>query len=192
LSELILASTSRYRSALLSRLGVPFTAEAPLVDERAISGGELSPPALAARLARAKAESLRPRWPRAVILGSDQVCACEGEILHKPGDAISAQRQLQRLAGKPHHLLTAVALVHGDDVYEHTDVTTLWMRPLSPGEIERYVAADQPLDCAGSYKLEERGIALFERIESADHTAIVGLPLLAVARMLRECGFAVP
>ena len=190
--RLILASTSPYRRDLLARLGIEFTAIAPDVDERALQDDALSPEQLASTLALAKANSLREAWPTATIIGSDQVCSCDGEILHKPGDAATACRQLAMLVGRTHRLITAVAIVQGNHVYEHTDITSLTMRPLTADEIERYVAADQPLDCAGSYKLEQRGIALFERIDSADHTAITGLPLLAVARLLRQCGLSIP
>jgi septum formation protein len=190
--QLVLASTSSYRAALLARLGVPFSAVAPACDENSLKHDSLAPRELAERLAEAKAASLRERFPEAVILGSDQVCACEGVYLSKPGDAATACRDLAFLAGKSHQLFTALAICRGDQWWMHTDVTTLQMRVLTPDEIQRYVAADNPLDCAGSYKLEERGIALFERIASDDHTAITGLPLLAVARLLRQCGFAIP
>ncbi|HTN77815.1 MAG TPA: nucleoside triphosphate pyrophosphatase [Pirellulaceae bacterium] len=189
---LILASTSRYRQALLARLGIPFTAHAPLCDEDALKEDLLSPRELAEKLALAKAQSLVATFPDAVILGSDQVCACEGQILHKPGDAAGAQRQLAALAGRKHQLITAVCLLHGGNVQRHTDITTLTMRSLTSAEIARYVAVDEPYDCAGAYKLEQQGIALFDAIESLDHTAIVGLPLIAVASLLRGVGFATP
>ncbi len=196
--DLVLASTSRYRRELLARLGLPFRARAPGCDEEAVKQSlrgahlHLPPERLAAELARAKAESLRDVEPEAVILGSDQVAAIGDEILDKPGSAEQAARQLALLAGRTHVLVTAVALLHGGRLHAHVDVTRLAMRPLSSAQIERYVAADAPLDCAGSYRLEARGITLFERIESADHTAIVGLPLIAVTSMLARVGYAVP
>lgn len=189
---LILASTSPYRRALLERLGIPFTALAPSVDEDALKNPELSPQALAETLAEAKARSLAAQHPDLVILGGDQTCACEGTILHKPGSRAAAIEQLAQLAGKTHELITAVCLVCGSQVARHTDITRLTMRPLERDAIERYVDADQPWDCVGSYKLEQRGIALFEAIDSRDHTAITGLPLMAVAQMLRTFGFTVP
>ena len=192
MQRLILASTSPYRRDLLARLGIEFTAIAPAVDERALQDDTLSSEQLAAKLALAKATSLRDTWPGATIIGSDQICTCEGNILHKPGDTATACRQLAMLAGRTHRLITAVAIVQADQVYEHLDITSLTMRPLTASEIGRYVAADQPLDCAGSYKLEQRGIALFARIDSADHTAITGLPLLSVVRLLRQCGYSIP
>lgn len=190
--DLVLASTSTYRRALLERLGVPFRAVAPLVDEEALKDPALSPVALAARLARAKAESLADVERDSVVIGSDQLVAFEGRIFGKPGDAVGATEQLLTMAGRTHELVTAVAVWHRGRTIEHTDVTTLWMRPLSREEVERYVAADRPFNCAGGYKLEERGITLFERIESADHTAITGLPLIAVTTILRGLGVAIP
>jgi septum formation protein len=190
--DLVLASTSTYRRALLERLGVPFRALAPLVDEEALKEPSLSPVALAGLLARAKAESLADVERDSVVIGGDQLVAFEGRIFGKPGDAVGAIEQLLMMAGRPHELVTAVAVWHRGRTIEHTDVTTLWMRPLTRDEVERYVAADRPFNCAGGYKLEERGITLFERIESADHTAITGLPLIAVTTILRRLGLAIP
>jgi septum formation protein len=189
---LILASTSRYRGDLLARLGVPFVAAAPDCDEDATKATGLAPQELAETLALAKAESLRAAHPDAAILGGDQVAAIDDAILDKPGTEAAACAQLARLAGRTHTLITAVALILGDRILRHTDVTRLTMRPLTADQIARYVAADQPLDCAGSYKLERLGIALFSRIESADHTAIIGLPLLSVTSMLGEIGIVIP
>jgi len=190
--DLILASTSAYRRALLARLGVPFRCVAPPVDEEGLKDPALSPRDLAERLARAKAEGVARLDPEAVVIGSDQLVAFDGRVFGKPGDAPRASEQLLAMAGRPHDLITAVAVVLGGRVVEHTDVTTLWMRPLTRAEAERYVAADRPFDCAGSYKLEERGITLFERVVSDDHTAVTGLPLIALTSILRKLGFAVP
>jgi septum formation protein len=189
---LLLASTSRYRGELLGRLGVPFLAAAPDCDEDAYRAKGLAPQELAETLALAKAESLRGAHPDAAILGGDQLAAIDGEILGKPRSEPAARAQLARLAGRTHTLFTAVALIARGRVLRHTDVTHLTMRPLSAEQIARYVAADDPFDCAGSYKLERLGIALFARIESADHTAIVGLPLLAITTMLAEIGIVIP
>jgi len=190
--DLVLASTSRYRRELLARLGLPFRAIAPACDEEALKVPGMAPPALAAMLALAKAESLRDAEPGAVIIGSDQIAALGDVALGKPGTAARAEEQLAMLAGRTHALVTAVAVVHPGGVLEHVDVTRLTMRPLSAEQIARYVAADAPLDCAGSYKLEARGIALFSRIESDDHAAITGLPLIALVTMLSSLGFPVP
>jgi septum formation protein len=192
LPDLVLASTSRYRRELLARLGLPFRAVAPACDEEALKVPGLAPERLAARLALAKAESLGAAEPGATIIGSDQLVALGDVVLGKPGTAERAAEQLAALAGRAHVLVTAVAVVHAGGVIAHVDVTRLSMRPLSPAQIARYVDADAPLDCAGSYKLEARGIALFDRIESADHSAITGLPLIALTSMLASIGYPVP
>ncbi|MFT3771384.1 MAG: nucleoside triphosphate pyrophosphatase [Minicystis sp.] len=190
--NLVLASTSRYRRELLARLGLPFRAVAPACDEEALKTPDLAPEALAAKLARAKAESLRAAEPGAVIIGSDQLAAIDGVILGKPGTPDRAEAQLAMLAGRTHALVTAVAVAHPGGVIEHLDVTRLTMRPLSAAQIARYVAADAPTDCAGAYKLEARGIALFSGIEAEDHSAITGLPLIALTTILASLGFPVP
>lgn len=191
--RLVLASTSIYRRQLLKRLGVAFTADTPACDEEALKDPALTPAALAAKLARAKAESLVGRWPDAHILGSDQLVEIDGKVLGKPGDADNALEQLSLLAGRAHRLITAFALLGPKHALtEHVDIHTLHMRALSQDELESYLDADQPFDCCGSYKVESRGIALFERIEGADFTAITGLPLIALTTALREHGFVVP
>jgi septum formation protein len=190
--DLVLASTSPYRRELLARLGIPFRTHAPVCDEESFKAAGLPPTELAAALARAKAESLRGVERTAVLLGSDQVVAINDRVLGKPGTAERAAAQLEVLAGRTHLLVTAVAVLHEGGLESHVDVTRLSMRPLTRAQIQRYVAADAPLDCAGSYRVEARGITLFERIESADHTAIVGLPLIAVTSMLAALGYPVP
>lgn len=190
--DLVLASTSAYRRSLLERLGVPFRCVAPLVDEEALKTGDLGPRELARMLARAKAGSLTVVEPNSVIVGGDQLVAFDGRILGKPGTTAGAVGQLLEMAGQTHELVTALAVWHGGRWFEHTDLTTLRLRDLSREEVERYVAADRPVDCAGSYKLEARGITLFERIESEDHTAVTGLPLVSLTTILRGLGFAIP
>ena len=189
---LILASTSRYRRALLDRLGLAYTAIPPACDEEALKDPSLTPQVLAESLAEAKAASLVAAHPGALIIGSDQVCAVDNEVLHKPRTAARAVAHLERLQGRQHRLITALVVARDDRRWRHTDITTLTMRPLERPALERYVAADQPLDCAGAYKLECRGIALFSSIASADHDAIVGLPLLALCRILVEAGYTLP
>jgi septum formation protein len=189
---LILASTSPYRRALLERLGVPFRCESPGVDEDAYKALGLPPRELAERLAAAKARALAGRFPDAAIVGGDQLACLGDAILGKPGSREAAVAQLLGLAGRSHRLITALAVWCRGAFHAHTDVATLAMRHLTRAEAERYVEADDPTDCAGSYKLERRGIALFERIEAADHSAITGLPLIALTSILRELGFAVP
>jgi septum formation protein len=190
--DLVLASTSRYRRALLERLGVPFRCRPPLLDEDDLKGDADEPRALAERLARAKAASLAELEPHAIVIGGDQVLEFEGRVFGKPGSVERAVEQLLALAGRPHHLITALAVRHRGETIVHVDVTTMHMRPLPRTAIERYVAADRPIDCAGSYKLEERGIVLFERIDSGDQTAITGLPLIALTTILRRLGVEIP
>lgn len=193
-SDLILASTSRYRRALVQRLGVPFRCVAPGVDEDAVKREVADPIALAERLAAAKAEAVAATSPQAVVIGSDQLATIDGEVLGKPGTRDAAVAQLERLAGRTHELVTAVCVLRKTDgiVRTHTDRTRLTMRPLAREQLARYVGRDDPIDCAGSYKIESAGIALFERIETEDFTAITGLPLIALVRMLRDFGIDVP
>lgn len=195
-STLILASTSRYRRALLERLGLPFTAVAPACDEDALKDPRLAPQALAEFLAEAKAASIAMQQPTAVVIGSDQLAAVEVDgrwiILGKPGTTEKAVDQLALLCGRTHVLITAMVVARGSERWRHTDITRLTMRRPDRAALERYVAADQPLDCAGAYKLECRGITLFETIDSADASAITGLPLLALTRILAGLGYAIP
>jgi septum formation protein len=190
--QIVLASTSPYRRALLDRLGVPFRCRAPRCDEAAVKEQEPDPRRLAERLAFAKAESLLADEPDAAIFGCDQLVAFHGQIFGKPGTVARAVEQLSEMAGQTHELHTALVVLYQEQVIRHTDVTTLRMRSLSRAAINRYIAADQPLDCAGSYKLESRGIVLFDRIETDDHTAITGLPLIALVSILRELGYEIP
>lgn len=190
--RLILASTSAYRRALLERLGLPFDTARPDVDETPLS--DETPQALAVRLARAKAEAvLDPGQPDLWVIGSDQVAELDEEPLGKPGSTARAEAQLRAMSGREVRFLTAVCLAGpGGRRLEALDVTTVHFRPLSNGEIARYVDRERPLDCAGSFKSEGLGITLFEAIENRDPTALVGLPLIATARLLREAGFVAP
>jgi septum formation protein len=126
------------------------------------------------------------------LIGCDQLVTFEGRIFGKPGSSEGALEQLSALAGRSHELITALAVWHGGRIFPHTDVTTLRMRRLDRAGMERYVAADRPIDCAGSYRLEARGITLFESIDSEDHSAITGLPLIALTTILRRLGFVIP
>jgi septum formation protein len=190
--ELVLASTSAYRRALLDRLGVPYRAVAPLIDERALEPRGVSVEQVVVTLARAKADEVAGRYPGALVLGSDQAIELDGEILGKPGTRARAVEQLARLAGRTHRIVTAVALWRtGGEVKTHVDVHRMTMRRLGRAAIEAYVAADEPLDCAGAYKIESLGVALFEAVEGRDYTAVIGLPLLAVVTMLEEAGVRV-
>ena len=190
--EIVLASGSPYRRRLLRRLGIPFRWARPRFEEPDPGEGE-SAFVYTRRMALGKARSLAKRFPRALILGSDQVAVCEGRILRKPGDPERAVRQLLRLAGREHRLVTAVALVDAASGRERWRVVSnrMRIRPLKRAEARAYVARDDPVDCAGSYKTESLGIALFEYLRGDDPTAIEGLPLTVVARMLEEVGVRV-
>lgn len=191
--ELVLASTSRYRKELLERLRLPFACAAPGVDEDAVKAdAALAPHRVAEILAERKAQAVAARHPGAVVIGSDQLAHLDGEVLGKPGTAERACAQLARLSGRTHELVTAVCVVHPGGVERVTDLARLRMRALPADAIARYVAADHPLDCAGAYKLERLGIALFEEVACGDHTAITGLPLVWTAGVLARLGFQVP
>jgi septum formation protein len=187
---LLLASTSRYRAELLARLRVPFEALAPGTDETPQPGE--APARLAQRLARAKAQDVAARHPDRWVLGSDQVPAFEGRVFDKPGDRATAIAQLLACSGQAVTFHTAAALLAGGRVFEEMDVTTVRFRALTPAEVERYLDAEPAYDSAGSFKVEGLGIALFEAIESRDPTALIGLPLIAVRRLLAAAGYLLP
>lgn len=200
MTSLVLGSSSRYRAQLLARLGVPFTQEAPEVDERAFDAEfeTSSPEAFALTLARAKAGALvRPggeRW----VLCADQVGVLEraegARLLHKPGTVERCVEQLMELSGRTHLLVNGVVLqseATGQRL-ETVDRQELTMRPFDEAEARAYVERFAPLDCAGGYRIEDEGIRLFERVRSDDHTGIIGLPLLSTAALLREAGLLAP
>ena len=190
--QLILASTSPYRRELLARLALDFEVVAPEVPEEQLPGE--SPTDRALRLATAKAQAVSARYPEALVLGSDQVGASGGELLGKPGDARRCREQLLRLSGHTAHFHTACVLLGARAGLHlaHVDTTTVVFRGLSAGEIDRYVAREQPFDCAGGFRAEGFGIALFDCIESQDPTALIGLPLIWLAGALRRAGFQLP
>ena len=185
---LILGSTSRYRKELLSRLKIPFESVAPNVDET--PHNQESPKDLALRLALAKARAVALKNPEAVVIGSDQVADLEGMPLGKPGNHANAILQLQRMRGKTVIFQTALSVVCIASGYERTDLAAVKVkfRDLSDAEIESYLRAEEPYDCAGSAKSEGLGIALLESIENDDPTALIGLPLIRTCQMLREAG----
>ena len=189
-SPLMLASSSRYRAELLRRLGIPFVAAAPDLDESPRPGE--APPDLARRLALEKARAMLARFPDRWVLGSDQVPSLAGQVLGKPGTRERARAQLQSFSGKPVVFHTAVALVCAGQALEALDATTVRFRDLSAGEIGRYLDAEPAFDCAGSFKAEGLGIALFTAIESRDPTGLIGLPLIAVRGLLAQAGCAIP
>jgi septum formation protein len=185
---LVLGSTSRYRQELLSRLRVPFKTVNPGVDETPLPGE--APQALALRLALAKAREVAQRFPEAVVIGSDQVADLDGLALGKPGTHERAVAQLRCMQGQTVIFQTAVAVVCLKSGFEQVDLAPVRVvfRALSDDEIERYLIAEQPYDCAGSAKSEGLGIALLERIDNDDPSALVGLPLIRTCQMLRAAG----
>jgi septum formation protein len=189
--RLVLASTSRYRRALLERLDIQFVAVAPGTDETALPGE--TPAATAFRLAGAKARSVAAAYPDALIIGSDQVADCGGRPIGKPGTYERAVAQLHELSGQTVTFHTGIALLDaatGECQTALVDVRSTY-RFLSDADIDGYLKAEQPYDCAGSVRSEGLGIALFESIESDDPTALVGLPLIRLTDMLRAAGVAI-
>ena len=184
--QLILASTSRYRRELLERLRLPFSVASPEVDETPQQGE--APIDLAMRLARAKARAVAVNHPGSVVIGSDQVATLDGAPIGKPGDFAHAFEQLSAMRGKSVEFHTAVAIDDGQRVESANVVTRCVLRHVSDQALAAYLHAETPYDCAGSAKAEALGIALMERIDSDDPTALIGLPLIAVTRMLATFG----
>jgi septum formation protein len=186
--KLILGSTSIYRRELLGRLRIPFSVESPHVDEAALPGE--TPKMLAQRLALAKAQAVAARFPEAIVIGSDQVADLDGTALGKPGEHARAVLQLRQMSGKLVIFQTAIAVVCLESGFcqQALAPVKVQFRHLSESEIENYLQAEKPYDCAGSAKSEGLGIALLERIDNDDPTALVGLPLIRTATLLRAAG----
>jgi septum formation protein len=184
----VLGSTSVYRRELMARLRIPFEVAAPDVDETPLPGE--TPEALARRLALAKARAVAVRYPQAAVIGSDQVADLDGEPLGKPGTHARAVQQLQRMRGRTVVFQTAVAVVCLDSGFEQVEIAPVRVqfRDLGDDEIEAYLRAETPYDCAGSAKSEGLGITLLASIDNDDPTALVGLPLIRTCRMLRAAG----
>ena len=191
--DLVLASSSRYRRELLARISSRFRVVRPEVDEAPLTGE--NPRDVAIRLARFKARAVASHNAGALVIGSDQSAALDGAILGKPGSAADARRQLTLASGRSVEFHTAICVLDARSPAARErvalDLTTVHFRRLDDAEIARYVERDQPLDCAGAFKAEALGIGLFERIDCTDPTALVGLPLIALCRLLREIGIAV-
>ncbi|HCO43274.1 MAG TPA: septum formation inhibitor Maf [Gammaproteobacteria bacterium] len=189
---LVLASTSVTRRQLLERLGLAFDLHAPQVDETAHPGE--APGALAERLARAKAQAVAVQQPGRHVIGSDQVAVVDGRVLGKPGDRERAARQLAMAAGRLMRFETAVCVIDGrsGDVRERRVPFEVQLRPLSEVEIARYLDREQPFDCAGALRSEGLGVTLCQRMSGDDPTALLGLPLIALCELLRECGVSLP
>lgn len=189
---LVLASGSRYRRELLGRLGVAFDCVVPQVDETPRAGE--APHDLALRLALAKANEVAEARPQSLVIGSDQVLDLDGEPQGKPGTHARATQQLRRLSGREVVFHTALAVCCRASAFRRSDVAAVRVqfRELTDTEIERYLRADQPYDCAGSARSESLGITLLERIDSDDPTALIGLPLIRTAALLRAAGLTIP
>ncbi|AGB78617.1 MAF protein [Enterobacteriaceae bacterium strain FGI 57] len=187
--ELILASTSPYRRLLLEKLGIPFTCASPEVDELPLPAE--TPRHLVLRLAQAKAQALAERFPHHLIIGSDQVCVLDGEITGKPHTEENARKQLKKASGNIVTFYTGLALYNSVNGQLQTECEPfdVHFRHLTEQEINHYVQRESPLNCAGSFKSEGLGIALFERLEGRDPNTLVGLPLIALCQMLRREGF---
>ncbi|WP_444678059.1 Maf family protein [Halomonas sp. E19] len=186
--QLVLASSSPWRRQLLDRLGLPYLCASPDIDES--RRPDEPPEVLVHRLALAKATAVAKQYPRHIIIGSDQVALFNDEILGKPGSEAAACAQLERFSGQRVRFLTGLALVdtaraRHQVCHEHYDVV---FRSLGSEEIARYVAREQPLDCAGSFRMEGLGITLFDRLEGDDPNTLVGLPLIRLCALLREAG----
>jgi septum formation protein len=189
---IILASESAYRKALLERLRLPFSVMAANIDEQVLPGE--TPEQAAVRLAKAKASYVSGQLPSSIVIGSDQVADLDGQAISKPGSHENAVLQLKQMSGKTITFHTALCIIRGRDKH-HAEInvqTKLTFRQLKDAEIESYLLSEKPYDCAGSAKCEGLGISLLEKIESIDPTAIIGLPLIFVANILRGFGVKVP
>jgi septum formation protein len=189
--ELILASESQYKKNILKRLEIAFSTDAPAIDETPHRGE--SARALSVRLAKQKAETVAAKHPTATVISTDQSAEVDGEILGKPGTIANACTMLQKLSGKTVSFFTSVGVIAPNHpCLIHTEEVIVTIRALDRQEIERYVAKDKPLDCAGSFKVESLGISLFTSVKSEDPTALEGLPLIRLCQWLRDQGFNIP
>lgn len=192
--KLILASSSKYRKELLSRLGFPFTAISPDINETPFP--DEKPQETAARLAFLKAKAIGLQYPGSIVIGSDQVAECQGEQIGKPGTFEKALAQLQKMRGREVNFHTALCVWNGMDAdpdktaQKEIVKTVVTFRDLPDEELKAYLNIEEPYDCAGSAKNEALGIAILEKIESSDPTALTGLPLIALTTMLRQCGLS--
>ena len=189
---LILASTSPYRRLLLEKLGVEFDCVSPEVDET--RGPDEPPQALVARLGSEKSRAVARLYPRAVVVGCDQVAVFENRVIGKPGSMEKARAQLEQASGRTLEFMTAVCVTRlgTDQSCTEVDICRVSFRPLTQQQIERYLEQERPLDCAGSFKSEGFGISLLERIEGDDPNALIGLPLIRLVRMLAAFGIEIP
>lgn len=191
-TQLILASTSRYRKALLEKLALPFECAAPEVDESPLPGEPAE--VLVARLALAKASAIADRFDQGLIIGSDQVCVCDGQILGKPGTVEKAVAQLMAAQGRSVTFHTGLCVLDAASgrAEQLVEPFTVHFRTLDEAALRRYVEAELPLDCAGSFKCEGMGIVLFKGMEGRDPNALIGLPLIGLIELLARHGLALP
>jgi len=192
IQPIILASSSPFRRELLDRLGLPFQSYKPDIDESPLPGE--SAPACVVRLAQAKAECAAAASPTALVIGSDQIAVCDGAFLNKSGTPERAMEQLRAIRGKDVEFITGVCLLNAASGRRHADVVnyTVTFRNFSEEEARRYMERERPFDCAASFKSERLGITLVERMHGNDPTALIGLPLVRLAAMLRDEGLAIP
>ena len=192
LPPIVLASSSSYRRELLTRLQLPFTCHSPDIDETPQANE--SAQALVQRLALSKARALAQHYPQHIIIGSDQVAVLDGKIIGKPLHAEGATQQLSAASGRSLVFLTGLAVIDTRTQIEQVDLVpfTVHFRTLNAAQIQRYISAEQPFDCAGSFKSEGLGVSLFQATEGGDATSLVGLPLIRLCDMLNVCGIAVP
>jgi septum formation protein len=191
-TSLILASSTKYRKLLLQRFGLPFDCHSPDIDET--GQADESPSDLVARLALQKAQAISENYPYSVVIGSDQLAVFDQKVIGKPGNHQAALEQLMSFSGQTVEFLTAICVVCSENCFEeqYTDRTQVCFRDLQNDEIERYLQKEKPFDCAGAFKAESLGIVLFERISSEDPTALIGLPLIRTAAILRRAGLQLP
>ena len=191
-TSLVLASSSPYRRELLGRLRLDFKTHSPDIDESPLPAE--AAPALALRLATAKAEAVASHYPESLIIGSDQVALSGSQLINKPGNHVAALAQLRAMSGRTITFFTALCLLNAKTGHRQTAVVpvAVTMRALGDAEIERYLAAETPYDCAGSARIEAFGITLVEKISGDDPNALIGLPLIELCRMLRHEGLALP
>ena len=187
--ELILASTSPFRKKQLEELEIPFKAIAPGFDEETFKDQESSPQELVQLLAKGKAESLRNKYPNAIILGSDQLVVFKGKILGKGGSPEAATEQLLNLSGKSHKLLTAMCLITPEKVFEHIDISEVQLRSLNSEQAKNYVEKNETWHCAGSYKIECQPALVIEKLNTQDPTSILGLPTFSLLTWLYDINY---
>ncbi|MCB0415537.1 MAG: septum formation protein Maf [Bdellovibrionales bacterium] len=187
--KILLASSSPYRKLQLENLGLQFDQASPLFDEESLKNTGLAPQELVQLLAVKKAESLKTQYPDHIIIGSDQLLEFKGKIYGKPGSPDKALEQLRLLSGKTHSLMTSICALYKNEVKIHTDITQLQLKPLNKTQIHKYIELDNPLDCAGSYKIESKGLLLMQSIQSEDFSSIQGLPILKLFSFLDEFNY---